>query len=158
MLNITIFSLHSAKTKFRQMSIINSEWTWVWNRLRIEHYIRCHTYLSFWCQYASGEFYNTRKVQLLLSREKKSLWKKVLKAGLISRLCHMGWPSQFIPGGTAGGVWHQRSLSTLVKVPIKEHTLSTSNHECISAWLRRKIIWLKRIRNPQFLVKSNSTT
>jgi hypothetical protein len=57
-----------------------------------------------------------------------------------------------------GEVCNQISPTVLVKVSIKKHVLSTRNHECITAELRKKIIGFKKIRNPQFLVKSNSST
>jgi hypothetical protein len=45
-----------------------------------------------------------------------------------------------------------------VKAQIRKTVvLSTGDSGSISAELRRKIIWLRRIRNPQLLVKSNSS-
>lgn len=71
------------------------------------------------------------------------------------------WPSSVIPGGEFKQmqVWKCINLTVSVKVPIGKHAIaSTGNPGSIRAELRRKIIWIRRIRNPQVLVKSNSNT
>lgn len=70
--------------------------------------------------------------------------------------------SSVIPGGKfkqAGEDWKYISFPVSVKALIRKYvTASAGNPGSVSAELRRKIIWIKRIRNPQVLVKSNSNT
>lgn len=70
--------------------------------------------------------------------------------------------SSVIPGGKfkqAGEGWKYIRLPVSVKALIRKYvTASAGNPRSVSAELRRKIIWIRRIRNPQVLVKSNSNT